>query len=364
MQVFLCRLRTHQCCFILIVLFHALLFGTDLVEEYLLRSTPITYKEEKFEKLREQAQTLNLSLQSENISRSYVISSSGRCAGQNVFLLIAIFSSPENRIRRERIRQTWGQAMFLQRFGATPVFMLGRPQMEATQYSLLNESRLHQDLVQGRFLDPSNDTLKAVMMMEWVVAFCPDARFILKADESVFVNVESLSHYLRRVEVHTSEVYTGRVIHQARADRDPHSLSFVPTTSYSQTVYPDYCSGSAMVMSQAVTRRLYLVSVQVTVAVPSEVFIGLCAQQTGVLPLHSFRFSGTRHIRYNRCCYRIIFSSSGIGDDEMSAVWTDLSRGHRCSKLETYYGLVACKVWSYLDRIKYYFSEEEGSWSF
>ncbi|CAJ0922791.1 unnamed protein product [Ranitomeya imitator] len=250
MQVSLCRLRTHQCCFILIVLFHALLFGADLMEEYLLRSAPITYKDGKFMVLQDQAQRLNLSLQSENISRSYAISSSRRCMDRNVFLLVVIFSFPENRMRRERLRQTWGKATSLRGLRVTRIFMLGRPQMQATEYSILNESHLHQDLVQGTFLDPSNDTLKAVMMMEWVVTFCSDARFILKADDYVFVNVESLSNYLLSLEVRTSDVYTGRVIHQARPDRDPHSLSFVPLTSYSKTFYPDYCSGSAMVISR------------------------------------------------------------------------------------------------------------------
>ncbi|XP_073493963.1 beta-1,3-galactosyltransferase 9 [Phyllobates terribilis] len=359
-QVSFCRPRTHQCCFILIVLFHALLFGADLMEEYFLRSAPIIYEDGKFVALQDQAQSLNLSLQRENISRSYVISNSQRCVDRNVFLLMVIFSSPENRMRRERIRQTWGKATWLQGFWVTRVFMPGRPQRLTAQYGLLNEYDLHQDLVQGRFLDPHNDTLKAAMMMEWVVTFCPDARFILKADEYVFVNVESLSRYLLGLELRTGDVYMGRVIHHARPDRDPRSLSFVPLTSYSETFYPDYCSGSAMVISKGVTRRMYLVSAQVPVAVPSEVFIGLCAQQAGALPLHSSRFSGPRHIRYNRCCYRIIFSSSGIGNNEMSAVWSDLSGGHGCSKLETYYGLVVCKVWSYLDRVKYHGSEEDG----
>ncbi|XP_066438122.1 beta-1,3-galactosyltransferase 9 [Eleutherodactylus coqui] len=366
-EVSLCRLRTHQCCFILfnIVLFHALLFGADFMEEYFLHSVSSTYTEGKFAEIRERAQMLNLSLQRENISRSYEISGSERCAGRDVFLLLIIFSSPENRIRRERIRETWGNTTSLPGLGVTRVFMLGRPQVESAQDKLLNESQVYKDLVQGSFLELSpNETLKAVMMMEWIVAFCPGARFILKADEQMFVNVESLSRYLLSLQARAGEVYTGKVIHQARPDRDPYSPSFVPMTSYSETFYPDYCSGSAVVISQEVARKMYLLSDRVPVAVPSEVFIGLCAQQAGVLPIHSSRFSGTKHIRYNRCCYRVIFSSAMVGHDEMARVWTDLTQGHGCSKLETYYGMVACKVWSYLDRIKYYNSEDDGSWSF
>ncbi|XP_075690654.1 beta-1,3-galactosyltransferase 9 [Rhinoderma darwinii] len=365
LQVSLGRLRTHQCCFILfnVVLFHALLFGADFMEEYFLQSAASTYSDGKFADIRERAQTLNLSLQRENISKSYVISGAERCAGRDLFLLLVIFSFPEHRIRREKIRQTWANTTTLRGLEVTRVFMLGRPQVESAQYHLINESLLHQDLVQGHFPDPSpNETEKAVMMMEWIATFCPSARFILKADEQVFVNVESLSQYLLSLDTR-ADVYTGRVLHGTRPDRDPQSLSFVPVTSYPDTYYPDYCSGSAMVISQEVARKMYLVSGRVTVAVPSEVFIGLSAAQAGVLPVHSARFSGTKHIRYNRCCYRVIFSSSGVGDDEMSRVWTDMTEGHGCTKLETYYGLVSCKVWTYLDRIRYYYSGGDGVWS-
>ncbi|XP_069842859.1 beta-1,3-galactosyltransferase 9 [Dendropsophus ebraccatus] len=367
MQVSLCRLRTHQLCFILfnIFLFHALLFGADFLEEYFLRSSSSAYSEGKFLEIGERARTLNLSLQRENVSRSYTISGSERCTGRNIFLLLVIYSSPENRIRRDRIRQSWGNVTSLQGQEVTHVFMLGRPQVEAVQSSLLSESELQQDLVQGRFLDvSSSEVLKALMMMEWIVTFCPRARFILKAEEGVFVNVESLSRFLLNLESRSSDIYTGRVIHHALPDRDPRSPSFVPITSYSESFYPDYCSGSSMVFSQEVARKMYLVSGRVTMAVPSEVFIGLSAQQAGVLPIHSSRFSGAKNIRYNRCCYRVIFSSAGIADEEMSQVWTDLNRGASCSKLETYYGLVSCKVRSYLYGIRGHRSRDEGAWSF
>ncbi|XP_040261369.1 beta-1,3-galactosyltransferase 9 [Bufo bufo] len=365
LQVSLCRLRTHQLCFILfnVALFHALMFGADFLEEYFLRSAPSAYTDDKFADLRERAQALNLSLQRENISRSYVISGSERCADRNLFLLLVVFSSPENRIRRERIRQTWANTTTLPGLRVTRVFMLGRPQVEAAQDNLLHEAQLHQDLVQGCFPDPS-EALKAAMMLEWIVS-CPSARFILKADDQVFVNVESLSRHLLTLEARTAEIYTGRVVHQARPDRDPHSQSFVPMTSYSDTFYPDYCSASAMVVSQQAARKMYLVSDRVSLAVPAEVFIGLCAHQAGVLPVHSSRFSGAKHVRYNRCCYRVIFSSAAVGGgDDMSKVWTDLSQGEGCSKLQTYYGLVSCKVWSYLNRIKYYNSGNDGGWGF
>ncbi|XP_075042438.1 beta-1,3-galactosyltransferase 9 [Mixophyes fleayi] len=368
MQVTLCRLRTHQWCFILfnIVLFHALLFGADFMEEYFLQSVPFSYTDGKFVEIRERARTLDMHFLKDNISKSYVVSGSELCSNGEVFLVLSIFSSPENQSRRERIRKTWGNATTLYGHVVISVFMLGSSAVESVQHDVLNESQVHMDIVQGIFLDTHpNETFKTIMMMEWVVTFCPNARFILKADQQVFVNVESLVGFLLSLETHTDDIYTGRVIHQSIPERDPHSPNFVPVSSYSETYYPDYCSGSATVFSQDVARKMYLVSDKVTPVVPSDVFIGICAHWAGVVPIHSSRFSGDRHIRYNRCCYQIIFSSSNVDDKELSVVWKDLKEGDRCSKLETYYGMVSCKVWSYLDRMKYFnmANTKDGAWS-
>ncbi|XP_063791979.1 beta-1,3-galactosyltransferase 9 [Pseudophryne corroboree] len=367
MQVMLCRLRTHQWCFILfnIILFHALLFGADLMEEYFLQSIPFSYTDGKFVEIRERARTLDMNFLKDNISKSYVVSGSELCSGREVFLVLSVFSSPDNMSRRESIRKTWGNTTTLHGHAVISVFMLGRSAIESVQLDILNESLAHMDIVQGSFLDTyPNETFKTVMMMEWVVTFCPNARFILKADQQVFVNVESLVGFLLSLETHTDDIYTGRVIHQSLPDRDPHSPNFVPMSSYSETYYPDYCSGSAMVVSQDVARKMYLVSGKVTLLVPSDVFIGICAHWAGVVPIHSSRFSGDKHIRYNRCCYQVIFSSSSVADEELSLVWKDLEEGDRCSKLEIYYGMVSCKIWSYLDRIKYFNTGriKDGNW--
>lgn len=369
MQVALCRLRTHQWCFILfnIALFHALLFGADFMEEYFLQALPFSYSDGKFTEIRERARMLDMHLLKGNISRSYLVSGSEVCSQQDVFLLLVIFSSPENKTRRERIRNTWANTTFVQGHVVTRVFMLGRADSEIVQSDVFNESQVHQDIVQGGFLETYlKETSKTIMMMEWIVTFCPNAKFVLKADQQTFVNVRSLAGYLLSLGSRMDDIYLGRVIHHCVPDRDPQSPNFIPVAAYSQTYYPDYCSGSAMAISQDVLRKMYLVSGKVSPLLPSEVFIGICAQWAGVAPIQISRFSGTKHIQYNRCCYQVIFSSSNLDDVELSTVWKDLNDSNECSKLETYYGLVSCKVWSYLDQFKYFRMGKKGNggWSF
>ncbi|XP_068105188.1 beta-1,3-galactosyltransferase 9 [Hyperolius riggenbachi] len=337
------------------------------MEEYFLQSLPFSYNDGNFAEITERARNLDMRLLKNNISRSYVVSGSGLCPSQDVFLLLVIFSHPENKTRREMIRETWANTTAMQGYVVTRVFMMGRSDSEFIQSDVFNESQAHQDIVQGEFVDLyQKETSKAIMMMEWVVTFCPNAKFILKADQQMFVNVRSLASYLLSLKSHTEELYIGKVIHQQLPERDPESPDFVPVSAYSKKYYPDYCSGSAMVISQNVVRKMYFVSTEVTPLVPSDVFIGICAQWVGVIPLQSSRFSGGRHIRYNRCCYQVIFSSFNMDDLELSAVWRDLQGRQECSKLETYYGLVSCKIWSYLDRFKYFSmgKTSDGMWTF
>lgn len=121
---------------------------------------------------------------------------------------------------------------------------------------------------------------------------------------------------------------------------------------------PDYCARTASVLSQDVVRKVYVASAGVRAALPADVFVGLCAWKAGVVPTHSARFSGEKHIHYNDCCYRYLFNTPGMGSEELGTVWADLGQEDGgCSLLETYYGLVACKALTYLDKLSFFNSK-------
>ncbi|XP_014798227.1 PREDICTED: beta-1,3-galactosyltransferase 4 [Calidris pugnax] len=354
MQLTPCRLRTHQWCFILfnVLLFHMLLFGADLLEEYFLRSLPLSYTDAKALDIRERARKLDMDPLKANLS--FAVSSAATCSDKEIFLLILVCSSPENRTRREVIRQTWGNATDAGGSAVLTRFALGKPAAVTTQLEIDEESQKHRDIIQGSFIDsPETETQKVVMSVEWAVTFCPQARYILKADEDVFVGVPSLAGYLLGL-TQLEDVYMGRVVHQAAPDRDPASPGFVPTHRYAEEFYPDYCEGSAFVVSQDVARKVYVASKEVPLSVPPDAFVGICAKRAGITPIHSSRFSGEKHISYNRCCYKFIFTSSDMREDELFKDWKETSTGKDCSLLETYYGLVSCRVLTYIDKFKHF----------
>ncbi|XP_008831757.1 putative UDP-GlcNAc:betaGal beta-1,3-N-acetylglucosaminyltransferase LOC100288842 [Nannospalax galili] len=357
-QVTFCRLRTHQWCFILfnVILFHALLFGADFVEEYFLHSLP--HVDMKILEIKNKARKLNMEPLRNNPSKYYILSQPEVCRGKNIFLLSLIFSSPGNGTRRDLIRKTWGSVTSVQGYPILTLFALGMPVLVTTQREIDIESHKNNDIIEGIFLDSSeNQTLKIITMAQWAVTFCPNALFILKADEEMFINIPSLVDYLLNLKEHLEGVYAGRVIHQDIPNRDPQSQEFVPVSEHPEKYYPDYCSGEAFIMSQDVARMMYVVFNQVPVMVPADVFVGICAKSIGLIPTHSSRFSGKRHIRYNRCCYKFIFTSSETTDAEISLAWEEINDGKECSLIETYYGLISCKLLTYLDSFKHYYKE-------
>lgn len=355
-QLSFCKLRTHQWCFLLfnVLLFHALLFGADFVEEYLLQPFPGTYTDAKVLEVRERARKLDMTAERDNISQQYSISNPQACSGQDIFLLALIFSAPDSAHHRETIRTTWANRTHVQDFLIRTLFVLGSPPSLSTQSAIVREAEIHGDIIQGHLIDsPSNLTPKTLLATQWVVTYCPFARFILHANETAFVNLMALGDYLLTLRRHPEDLYIGRVVHQEMPERDPNSPHFLSPNQYRDKYFPDYCAGSAFVLSQDVARKVIVASAEVRYPVPYDVFVGICAQKAGVVPTHSARFSGGRHIRYNACCYRFIFSSASVGDDELASIWKDLREERTCSLLETYYGLVACKALTYLDKFSF-----------
>ncbi|KAM7368807.1 hypothetical protein PAMP_013114 [Pampus punctatissimus] len=366
LQCSLCKLRTHQWCFLLfnVLLFHALLFGADFVEEYLLQPTPGVYTDGAVVTVREKARKLDLSSARENMSETYPITNPDACRNSDLFLLTLVFSSPANITQRDAIRKTWANQTFIEGFPVRILFFLGSTQTFTAQEALMRESDRHGDMVQGHAVADSSlhgPTERTVLALRWVITFCPVARFVLLTEDSVFVNLPAIGGYLLGLHRHPEDLYLGRVIQRDSPDRNPSSHGYLPPALYPDKYLPEYCDRTAYVLSQDVVRKVYVASAAVRAPVPTDVFVGLCAQKAGVSPTHSARFSGGKHIRYNACCYRYLFSSAGMKSQELETVWADLGqKGGRCSLLKTYYGLVTCKALTYLDKLSFFNSQGQG----
>lgn len=351
------RLQTHQWCFLLcnVVLFHALLFGGDIVEEFLLQSSPAAYTDRAVLELRERARKLDLSNTMPNASQIYSISSKPCLHLQDLLFLTIVFSNPDNASQREAIRSSWANQTFVQDVAVRTLFFLNHSSSETEHQVVWEESVRHGDIVQCEGPLSRDHWGQVKLALRWVLLFCPRARFVVFTEDLVFLNVPALATYLLTLRTHPDDLYLGRVIHHAAPERNYNKPHYVSFHLYPERSFPDYCSGPAFLMSQDVVRKVYVASKDVTLNLLSDVLIGLCAKAAGVVATHSARFSGERHVRYNPCCYNFLFSSASVDAELMGMAWRDLGkgRGRQCNMLETYYSLVVCKTMTYLNGVNF-----------
>lgn len=65
------------------------------------------------------------------------------------------------------------------------------------------EIDLYGDIIIANFKDTyRNLTLKALYMVEWTSRYCSNARFFMKTDDDVFLNVPLVLDFIAKIQVH------------------------------------------------------------------------------------------------------------------------------------------------------------------
>lgn len=133
----------------------------------------------------------------------YPISVPACNAGHKV--LVAVVSAPAYFDRRDAMRRTWINPIHLP---AKVAFIMGRTDNITVQQQVEEESFNHGDILQVDMVDTyDNLTLKAVALLNWVNAHCPQALYVLKCDDDVYVNVHNLAIILRNLPPYEQAIY-------------------------------------------------------------------------------------------------------------------------------------------------------------
>ncbi|KAK2822127.1 hypothetical protein Q5P01_022192 [Channa striata] len=262
----------------------------------------------------------------------YLLDHEDKCTGKDVLLLLFVKTSPENTERRKAIRSTWGNETYIQNtLGATVrvVFALGAPQTKkeepswskrspALQEQLIREDRLHGDLIQQDFLDSfHNLTLKLIMQFHWMHSRCAHARFLMTADDDIFVHMPNLVSYLQDVSDRgITDFWTGRVHRGAPPIRSKNSKYYVSFEMYQWLSYPDYTAGAAYVVSGDVADKIYQAMLTLNASLYiDDVFMGICANAIAVSPQEHVFFSGEGKAPYHLCIFNQMMTSHGHVED-------------------------------------------------
>lgn len=319
------------------------------------------------------------------------------CGGPGAppFLLILVSTAPENLNQRNAIRASWGGQREARGLRVQTLFLLGEPSGRQPTWGshendLARESVAQGDILQAAFRDSyRNLTLKTLSGLSWADKHCPMARYILKTDDDVFVNVpELVSELVRRggrweqwergmerqreaeardggwngggptpVSQHMPLLYLGRVHWRVHPSRTPGGKHQISEEQWPATwgPFPPYASGTGYVLSASAVQLILKVASRAPLLPLEDVFVGLSARRGGLTPTHCVKLAGATHYPLDRCCYgKFLLTSHRFDPWKMQEAWKLVggSDGERtppfCSWLQGVLGILRCRLIAWL----------------
>ena len=210
----------------------------------------------------------------------YLINTKSVCK-EKLFVLAYIHTAPDHYKRRMVIRQTWGNPKYYTDLKMRIVFVMGKTDRQDIQDALEFEAEQYHDIVQEDFLDSyRNLTYKGIAALKWISNYCPDAKFILKADDDIFVNTFTLFRRLQSLNetgIDNKGLLMCLVWSRMKVMRE--GKWKVDIEDFKDDFYPTYCSGSAYTMSTDVAIAMHNISYHIPFFWVDDFYI------TGMLPM-------------------------------------------------------------------------------
>ena len=216
-----------------------------------------------------------------------------------LFLLVLITSGVRSSYvtRRNRVRDTWGNEV---NHPASKdwkrVFLLGRTQTT----EILQEAAVFNDILVLNMTDNyDNLVIKVFSGLLWSVIHI-NPRFILKADDDVYVRIPHLISWLENYA--SDKLYGGHVIPDgARVNRSVTWKNRVLKDCLAEDVFPPYCSGPFYVISSNILPSVFE-SVRKWTAFPAEdAYLGILARENGIKPVSITGFELRKLEDYGTC---------------------------------------------------------------
>ncbi|XP_014290943.1 beta-1,3-galactosyltransferase 5 [Halyomorpha halys] len=194
-------------------------------------------------------------------------------------VFIGIISAPKNYEERNTIRATWGNH---RRRDVVLAFFIGKSLDSAVNRKITQESFTYSDIVRSNNIDSyMNLTLKTISLIEWTLRHCSNARFVMKCDDDVFVNVTNLLSFIN-IKFDSKNTIFGEL----GKDLSPlwwPPRWYVSSSEYDKPRYPDFLFGPAYLLSSDCLRPLFTQALKTEFFRLEDVFItGIVAESVNI----------------------------------------------------------------------------------
>lgn len=218
---------------------------------------------------------------------TYVLDNENICQptdrSPSVDIIVLISTIHSNVERRKALRETWLTPTSRNQGSIRYVFLLGMTSNVNLQVAVETESATYRDIVQEDFIDHYNNlTLKTMMGFKWASIKCKGAKYVLKTDDDMYVNLPALKLTLKKYD----SVLKTSIGGQCRINESPIRQKgykwYVPREMYPPSQFPGYCSGTGYVTSMDVVQKVYEVSKHVPFFYLEDVYVGICVHRLGM----------------------------------------------------------------------------------
>lgn len=247
-------------------------------------------------------------------------------------IIILVHSAPDNFAKRTVIRETWGS----KDPRSLLKFLIGAVNTSNLQDKIELENKVNEDIVQGNFEDAyRNMTYKHVAALKWFIYNCPDAQFLLKTDDDVFVNTPLMYDYLENPSDLSQQFHRGRLlfcneIPGPKVKRTFRSKWRVSYEEYFDRFFPNHCPGFAILYSADVALQIYqkaqklpyfwIDDVHITGTVASKLNISIAATNGFFLTEHqqTMLLEGDARLKSFPLFF---FAQPNLPEDEIRLLW-------------------------------------------
>ncbi|CAL7933859.1 unnamed protein product [Xylocopa violacea] len=214
-----------------------------------------------------------------------------------------VTSSASNYLYRTTLRHAYPSEL-LKNMNITRIFLLGRPKEKGAWNNISNESKEHNDLLQGDFLDSyQNLTLKHLMGLRWASSKC-NATFLIKSDDDIVIDIFEILKLVGEKKIEENAL-SGYVLTKMKPVRILNNKWFVTEGEFPYDVYPDFLSGWFYVTSLKVAQLLVRTSENFkNLFWIDDVFITGILREKCDIKLEMLNDFYATDYRYLECCIR------------------------------------------------------------
>jgi hypothetical protein len=204
----------------------------------------------------------------------------GQDHGKQVFLLIVVNTEPSRLQNRNTIRETWAKRTLFP--DVRVLFLIGMPSKPKIIDRIKLESNLYQDILQEDFQDSyKNLTYKGIMSLKWASEYCSNAKYYMKTDDDVTLNLFTLLINLKKLKKNVSKSVICQVNLEGamKVIRNPKSKWYLSSKDYKYKYFKTYCAGLAYIITFDLIRTMLSLSYHVRFIWIDDFFM------SGILPL-------------------------------------------------------------------------------